>query len=51
LELPRDSAAAEFEALDLSPVAPLGACSTVAITDQHRALRFRKDEGRARTDR
>jgi hypothetical protein len=32
------AAAAEFEALDLSPVAPLGACSTVAITDQHRVL-------------
>src|SRR5215470_3381543 len=28
--------AAAFEALDLSPVAPLGVCSTVAITDQHR---------------
>jgi hypothetical protein len=32
------AAAAEFEALDLSPVAPLGVCSTVAITDQHRVL-------------
>jgi len=32
------AAAAEFEALDLSPVAPLGACSTVAITGQHRVL-------------
>ena len=27
-----------FEALDLSPVAPLGVCSTVAITDQNRVL-------------
>ncbi len=27
-----------FEALDLSPVTPLGTCSTVALTDQHRVL-------------
>jgi hypothetical protein len=32
------AASAEFEALDLSPVAPLGVCSTVAITDQNRVL-------------
>jgi hypothetical protein len=32
------AAADGFEALDLSPVAPLGACSTVAITDQNRVL-------------
>jgi hypothetical protein len=32
------AAAEGFEALDLSPVAPLGACSTVAITDQKRVL-------------
>jgi hypothetical protein len=32
------TAADEFEALELSPVAPLGACSTVAITDQNRVL-------------
>jgi hypothetical protein len=32
------AAAADFEALELSPVAPLGACSAVAITDQNRVL-------------
>lgn len=31
-------AAAAFEALELSPVAPLGTCSTVALTDQNRVL-------------
>src|SRR5262245_58189598 len=30
--------AADFDALELSPVAPLGVCSTVAPTDQHRVL-------------
>jgi hypothetical protein len=28
----------EFDAIELSPVAPLGACSTVALTDQQRVL-------------
>jgi hypothetical protein len=28
----------EFEAIELSPVAPLGACSAVALTDQNRVL-------------
>lgn len=32
------SAADAFEAIELSPVAPLGTCSTVALTDQHRVL-------------
>jgi hypothetical protein len=32
------AAAEGFEALELSPVAPLGACSTVAVTGQHRVL-------------
>jgi hypothetical protein len=32
------AAAEGFEAIELSPVAPLGACSTVAPTDQHRVL-------------
>jgi RimJ/RimL family protein N-acetyltransferase len=32
------TAAREFEAVELSPVAPLGACSTLAITDQNRVL-------------
>jgi hypothetical protein len=32
------TAAAEFEAIELSPVAPLGACSTIALTDQNRVL-------------
>jgi hypothetical protein len=32
------AAAEDFEALDLSPVAPLGVCSTVALTDQNRVL-------------
>src|SRR5688572_14931079 len=31
-------AARAFEAIELSPVAPLGACSTVALTDQNRVL-------------
>jgi hypothetical protein len=30
--------ARDFEAIELSPVAPLGACSTVALTDQKRVL-------------
>jgi hypothetical protein len=32
------AAAAEFEALELSPVAPLGACSSVALTSQNRIV-------------
>src|SRR5262249_737306 len=32
------AAAAEFEALELSPLAPLGTCSTMALTDQHRVV-------------
>jgi hypothetical protein len=32
------AAAAEFEALELSPIAPLGTCSALAPTDQHRVL-------------
>src|SRR5512143_416644 len=32
------AAAAGFDAIELSPVAPLGTCSTVAATDQHRTL-------------
>jgi hypothetical protein len=32
------AAAEGFEALELSPVAPLGACSAVAVTDQNRVL-------------
>lgn len=28
----------EFEAIELAPVAPLGTCSAVALTDQHRVL-------------
>ncbi len=32
------AAADGFEAIELSPVAPLGACSTVALTDQNRVL-------------
>ena len=32
------AAAAAFEAIELSPVAPLGACSGVALTDQNRVL-------------
>ena len=32
------TAAADFEAIELSPVAPLGTCSAVAITDQNRVL-------------
>ncbi len=31
-------AAERYEAIELSPVAPLGTCSTVALTDQHRVL-------------
>jgi len=32
------AAAGRFEAIELSPVAPLGACSVVALTRQHRVL-------------
>jgi hypothetical protein len=32
------AAAKDFEAIDLSPAAPLGCCSTVAATDQNRVL-------------
>jgi hypothetical protein len=32
------AAAARFEALELSPMTPLGTCSTVALTDQHRIV-------------
>src|SRR5262245_24334033 len=32
------AAAQGFEAIELSPVAPLGTCSTMAPTDQHRVL-------------
>ena len=32
------AAAASFAAIELSPVTPLGTCSTVAVTDQHRVL-------------
>jgi hypothetical protein len=32
------TAAEGFEALELSPVAPLGTCSTMALTDQNRVL-------------
>jgi hypothetical protein len=32
------AAAHEFEAVELSPMAPLGACSSVALTDQNRIL-------------
>ena len=32
------AAASEFEALELSPLAPLGACSTVALTSQNRIV-------------
>jgi hypothetical protein len=32
------ASAAGFEAIELSPVAPLGTCSTVAKSDQHRVL-------------
>jgi hypothetical protein len=32
------TAAEQFEAIELSPVAPLGVCSTVAPTDQNRVL-------------
>ncbi|HTT01086.1 MAG TPA: hypothetical protein VMG11_03280 [Steroidobacteraceae bacterium] len=32
------AAAEGFEALELSPLTPLGTCSTVALTDQHRVV-------------
>jgi len=32
------AAAAGFEALELSPLTPLGTCSSVALTDQHRVV-------------
>ena len=32
------AAAEGFEAIELSPVAPLGTCSTIALIDQHRVL-------------
>jgi hypothetical protein len=32
------AAADGFDAIELSPVAPLGTCSSVALTDQHRVL-------------
>src|SRR5262249_53545207 len=32
------TAAKEFEAIELSPVTPLGTCSVVALTDQNRVL-------------
>lgn len=32
------AAARDFEAIELSPVAPLGSCSAVALTDQNRVL-------------
>src|SRR5688572_30513115 len=32
------AAAETFEAIELSPVAPLGTCSSIAVTDQHRVL-------------
>jgi len=32
------AAAGAFEAIELAPVAPLGTCSTVAVTAQHRVL-------------
>src|SRR4051812_31975878 len=32
------AAADRFAAIDLSPVTPLGTCSTMALTDQHRTL-------------
>jgi hypothetical protein len=32
------AAAAEFDAIELSPIAPLGTCSAIALTDQHRVL-------------
>lgn len=38
LELHLLTAAHEFTAVDLSPVAPLGVCSAIALTDQHRTL-------------
>lgn len=38
LELHLLAAADQFDAVDLSPVAPLGVCSAIALTDQHRTL-------------
>jgi hypothetical protein len=38
IELQLLAAAHPFEAIDLSPVAPLGTCSTIALTDQNRTL-------------
>ncbi|MBL8953742.1 MAG: hypothetical protein JNK82_23405 [Myxococcaceae bacterium] len=40
VEIDRDllAAAAAFEAVELSPVAPLGVCSSIAPTDQNRVL-------------
>ena len=32
------AAASAFDAIELSPLAPLGACSTIAPTDQHRVV-------------
>lgn len=32
------AAAGEFGAIELSPLAPLGACSAIALTDQHRVV-------------
>jgi hypothetical protein len=32
------SAAADFEAIELSPIVPLGTCSTFALTDQNRVV-------------
>jgi hypothetical protein len=32
------AAASEFVAIELSPLAPLGACSAIALTDQHRVV-------------
>ena len=40
VELDREllAAASPYEAIELSPVAPLGACSQMALTDQHRTI-------------
>jgi hypothetical protein len=38
IELQLLAAADRFEAIDLSPVAPLGTCSTLGLTDQNRTL-------------
>ena len=32
------TAASDFEAIELSPLAPLGTCSAMALTDQHRVV-------------